>query len=135
VQATCRYFFFADFGPGPTLTGVSSPCTTRARMISDRMALFAGRDCLRGAGQQGVHPAVRGPGPRHGFQDVRAPFDGDVVHDHKEHAPGLEVQPVGDGAGLPGLQWGVRDIDLPARAFHRMRVVLGGLRPSTRAGR
>jgi hypothetical protein len=41
VQATCRYFFFADFGPDPTRIGVSSPQMTRARMISARMVLFA----------------------------------------------------------------------------------------------
>ncbi len=41
VQATCRYFFFAVFGPGPDRMGVSSPQMTRARMISARMVLFA----------------------------------------------------------------------------------------------
>ena len=40
MHATCRYFFFA-FGPGPDRMGVSSPQTTRARMISARIVLFA----------------------------------------------------------------------------------------------
>jgi hypothetical protein len=45
VQATCRYFL-AAFGPGPARSGVSSPQTTRARMISARIAMFAAATAL-----------------------------------------------------------------------------------------
>ena len=51
------------------------------------------------------------------------------MHDHEEHAPGPEVQSVGDGAGLPGLRRGVRDMHPAAGALHLVPVVLGGLRP------
>ena len=40
MHATCRYFL-RDFGAGPARTGVSSPQTTRAAMISARIAMFA----------------------------------------------------------------------------------------------
>ena len=40
MQATSRYFLRV-FGPGPTRIGVSSAHTTRARMTSARISLFA----------------------------------------------------------------------------------------------
>ena len=83
-----------------------------------------------GAAQQGVHPPVGRPGPGHRLQDVRAAFDRDMVYHHQEHAPGLEVQPVGDGSRRPGrLRRGVGDVPPAAGAFHLVPVVLGGLRP------
>ncbi len=52
-----------------------------------------------------------------------------MVHHHQEHAPGLEVQPVGDGSRRPGrLRRGVGDVPL-AQGHHLVPVVLGGLRP------
>ena len=87
-------------------------------------------DCLRGAVQQLVRPPVAGAGAGHRLEDVRAPFDGDVVHHHEEHAPRLEVQPVGHRARRPGsFRRGIRDMDPAAAASHLVPVVLGGHGP------
>ena len=87
-------------------------------------------DRLRGAAQQRVHPPVAGAGAGHRLEDARAAFHRDVVHHQQEHAPGLEVQPVGDRARRARrLRRGVRDMAAAAGAFHLVPVVLGGLRP------
>jgi hypothetical protein len=53
-----------------------------------------------------------------------------MVHDHEEHAPGLDVQPVGDRARRARrLRQGVRDMHPAARALGLVPVVLGGPRP------
>jgi hypothetical protein len=58
------------------------------------------------------------------LDDLRAALDRDVVHDQQEHDQGLQVQAVGDGAGLPGPLGRGRDVRLPAPALHRVAVVL-----------
>ena len=128
VQATCRYLFLV-FGPGPDRIGVSSPQTTRARMISARMVLFAAATAAAARASRGVQTRFGWPGAGHRPEDIRAPLDRDVVHHHQEHAPGLEVQPVRHGARrAPGFRRGTRDMHLAARALHLMPVVLDGLR-------
>jgi hypothetical protein len=80
-----------------------------------------------GAVQQRVHPPVARPDAGHGCQDVRAPPDRNVVHHQQEHAPGLEVQPVGHRTRR--FRRGVRDMDPAAGARHLVPVMLDGHRP------
>ena len=57
VQATCRYLFLV-FGPGPDRIGVSSPQTTRAKMISARMVVFAAATAVAArASRACTHPS------------------------------------------------------------------------------
>ena len=129
VQATCRYFLRV-FGPGPARSGVSSPQIDAGEDDQRPDRLVRRGDRPGGALQQAVHPPVAGAGAGHRLQDVRAPLDRDVVHHHQEHAPGLEVQPVGHRARRARrLRRGVRDMGPAARALHLMPVVLDGHRP------
>ena len=98
-------------------------------MSSARIVLFAAATAGGAARPAGRAPTRRWAGPGHRLQDVRAAFDRDMVHHHQEHAPGLEVQPVGDGSRRPGrLRRGAGDVPPAAGAFHLVPVVLGGLR-------
>ena len=113
------------FGPGPTRIGVSSAHSTDAVMTRARISMLTPRHRLRGAGDHGVDEPVRGTGPGQRLDDARAPLDRDVVHDQQEHAPGLQVRPVGHGAGLAGPGRRRRGVHPPAPARHRVLVVLG----------
>ena len=126
-----QVLLLATSGPGPTRIGVSSPQMTRASRISARIVVFAAATARAArASRACTHPS-RGPGPGHRLEDVRAPLDRDVVHHHQEHAPGLEVHPVGHGArrGAARLRRGRGHVHPAAGAFHLVPVVLGGLRP------
>jgi len=65
----------------------------------------------------GPHPAQRG-------DDLRAAFHRDVVHGQQEHAPGLEVQPVGHRPRGARACRPRRGVQPPARARHHVLVVL-----------
>ena len=123
MQATSRYFLRV-FGPGPTRMGVSSAHSTAAVMTRARISMFTPAHGFRGAGEHAVDEPVRGAGPGQRLDDPRAALDRDVVHDQQEHAPGLQVRPVGDGAGLPGPGRRRRGVHPPAAARHRVLVVL-----------
>ena len=105
---------------------------TRARMISARIVLFAAATAFAARPSSPcTHPSRRA-GAGHRLDDVRAALDRDVVHHHQEHAPGLEVQPVGHRARRARrFRRRVRDVQPPAAAFHLVPVVLhrgrGGL--------
>ena len=119
----------AGFGPGPGahrgLVAADDPGEDDQR--PDRRVRCGHR--AGGAVQQRVHPPVAGPDPGHRREDVRAPLDRDVVHHHQEHAPGLEVQPVGHRARRARLRRGVCDVDPAARALHLVPGVLDGQSP------
>ena len=112
------------FGPGPTRIGVSSAHSTAAVMTRARISMFTPAHRLRGAGEHGVDEPVRRAGPGQRLDDPRAPFHRDVVHDQQEHAPGLQVRPVGHGPGLSGPGRRRRGVHPPAAARHRVPVVL-----------
>ena len=115
-------------GAGPDGGLVSADDAGEEDQRPDR--LVRRRDRLRGAGQQRVHPPVAGAGAGHRFEDARAALHRNVVHDEQEHAPGLEVQAVGDRARRArGPRRGVSDMPAAAGAFHLVPVILGGLRP------
>ena len=123
MQATSRYLLRV-FGPGPTRIGVSSAHSTPAVMTSARISMFTPRTAFAArAIMEWTNPSD-GRVPVSASMIPRAPLDRDVVHDQQEHAPGLQVRPVGDGAGLPGPGRRRRGMDLPAAARHRVLVVL-----------
>ena len=132
MHATCRYFL-RDFGAGAHAHGglVAADHSGGDDQRPDRHVRRGHR--LGGALQQAVHPPVAGAGPGHRLDDIRAPLDRDVVHHHQEHAPGLEVQPVGDRARRARRFRGrARHVHPAAPAPGFMPVVLDGQRPRIR---
>jgi hypothetical protein len=130
VGARDLQVLLAGLGPGADAEGglVAADHPGEDDEGPDRLVRRRGR--LRGALQQAVHPPVGRPGPGHRLDDVRAPLDGDVVHHHQEHAPGLEVQPVGHRArGARRFRRSPGDMPPAARALDLVPVVLDGLRP------
>ena len=112
------------FGPGPTrMRGLVGAQHGRGDDQGADQHVHAA-DRLRGAGDHGVHEPVRRAGPGQRLDDPRAPLDRDVVHDQQEHAPGLQVRPVGHRAGLPGPGRRRRGVHPPAPARDRVPVVL-----------
>ena len=77
-----------------------------------------------GAGQQAVHEPRRGLRPGQRLDQLRAPVHRDDVRGHQVHAPGLQADPVGHGARRPGSGGRGGPVHPPARAGHRVQVML-----------
>ena len=125
VHATSRYFLLV-LGPGADGGFVAADDAGEDDQCPDQLVRRG--DAPGGALEQGVHPAVRRPGAGQRLQDVRASLHGDVMHDHEEHAPGLQAQPVRNRSRRAGhsARWR-RDVHLPAHALHRVPVMLDRL--------
>jgi hypothetical protein len=76
------------------------------------------------AGEHRVHEPRRGPGAAQRFDQLRAAVHRDGMRGDQEHAPRLQVQPIGDGPGCPGPSRGRRLVDPPACARQGVQVML-----------
>ena len=85
----------------------------------------------RGYGEV-LKPSRRGLRPGQRLDQLRAPVHRDDVRGHQVHAPGLQADPVGNGAGRPGSGGRGGPVHPPARAGHRVQVMLDDLRGNLR---
>ena len=94
-------------------------------MTSARISMFtpSGPPSRRGRACAWTNPS-EGRAPVSASMTLRAALDRDMVHDQQEHAPGLQVRPVGHRAGLPGPGRRRRGMHPPAAARDRVPVVL-----------
>ena len=95
VQATCRYFFFADFGPGPHRNGVSIPQNTAARRIGPRIVFFPAPP-PRAPRPEAVPQPVDRPGPENQLGNAPPPLNRTVVNTIGK-PPGPEIYPLVSG--------------------------------------
>jgi hypothetical protein len=82
------------------------------------------RDCGGCPGDHRVHEPRREPGPGQGLDQLRAAVHRDGVRGEQEHAPRLQVQPIGDRPGRPGAGRRCGLVDPPAAARHGVQVML-----------
>ena len=83
-----------------------------------------GRRCGTAAGQRRYRRPGLQRGPFRGRCSRRGSFHRDMVDNQQEHAPRLDVQPVGHRPGLAGPGRRRRGVHPAARAPHRVLVVL-----------